>query len=110
MKVRTVSRPRFKAIVTSVIAVAFLSLCADDASAFDRVDRRQGRQAARIRDGRLSGEISAKEQHRLNQSRRVVRRAERRTEADGVVTKKEAAEIEGLQDARSRQIRRLKTN
>lgn len=97
-------------VQTFAIALSIITVFADSAVARDRVDRRQTRQAIRVREGRLDGDLSLREQHRLNQSRRIVRRAERRAEADGVVTKKEAAVVEGLQDARSRQIHRLKNN
>ncbi len=80
------------------------------AEARDRADRRQGRQNHRVHDGIKSGEITNGEAARLRESKRAVRRTEKRVESDGVVTAKEKARLEHKQDARSRQINRLKHN
>lgn len=81
-----------------------------EAEARDRVDRRQTRQNARVAEGKQSGEITEGEAARLRHTKRVVRRNEKRAEADGIVTDAEKARLEKMQDARSQQIHRLKHN
>lgn len=96
-----------------ISAAAVFSLLATDsalAGGRDRADRRQTHQNARTAQGMASGEISPAEAHRLRESRRAIRRTENRAEADGEVTKREAAHIENMQDRRSKQIDRLKHN
>lgn len=99
----------YKSIFTLITLLA-LSTGGASAEARGRVDNRQTRQAERVHEGQTSGELTAGESARLRESKRVVRRNERRANADGTVTPAEAAKIENLQDARSRQINRLKTN
>ena len=70
----------------------------------DRVDARQDLQADRIRQGVASGELTRPETARLVEQQRHIRRLERRTEADGQVTAREAARVEAAQDRASRRI------
>jgi len=73
-----------------------------------RVDARQERQAARITQGVHSGQLTLREQRRLQRQQRHVNHMERRIEADGTVTGKEALGIEKAQDRASHKIRRNK--
>ena len=73
-----------------------------------RVDNRQDRQSDRITQGVESGQITAREQVRLERQQRHVNRLERRTEADGHVTAREAVRVEHAQDRASRRILRNK--
>jgi hypothetical protein len=73
-----------------------------------RVDNRQERQSDRITQGVESGQLTVREQARLEQQQRHINRLERRTEADGKVTAKEAVRMEQAQDRASHQIRRQK--
>lgn len=95
---------------TSILPVLVILISVTSAHARDRVDNRQIRQQARIHAGKESGEITQNEAARLRISKREIRRLERRAEADGNVTPDEAARLERRQDARSRQIHRLKNN
>ncbi len=95
---------------TSILSVLAILISVTSAHARDRVDNRQTRQQARIHAGKESGEITQSEAARLRMSKREIRRLERRAEADGNVTAGEAARLERRQDARSRQIHRLKNN
>ena len=99
-----------KSILVSTLGLLLVSTLGITAEARDRADRRQVRQAERVHDGKDSGEITPAEAQRLRESKRVIRRTEKRVEADGVVTPKEKALLEKEQDARSRQINRLKHN
>ncbi len=99
--------------LTTILAAAFVLssvVTSSDAEARDRVDRRQTRQNARVYDGKQSGEITDQEAARLRHSKRIVRRAENRAESDGVVTDAEKVALEKMQDARSKQIHRIKSN
>jgi len=73
-----------------------------------RVDNRQARQSDRITQGVESGQITVREQHRLERQQRHVNRVERQIEADGKVTGKEAVRIEKAQDRASHTIRHAK--
>ncbi len=96
-------------VLASIGLLLFTGLTAS-AEARDRVDRRQGHQSHRVHDGMKSGDLTNGEAARLRESKRVIRRTEKRVESDGVVTDKEKARLENMQDARSRQINRLKHN
>lgn len=71
-----------------------------------RVDQRQDLQSDRITQGAASGQLTAREQARLEHQQRKIGRLERRTEADGQVTYREAARVERAQDHASRSIAR----
>ena len=73
-----------------------------------RVDDRQANQAARIEQGKASGELTPREAARLQRGQRHVQRMENRALADGRVTGAERARIEGAQDAQSARIARQK--
>lgn len=70
----------------------------------DRVDNRQDRQAARIGQGVASGELTRHEIAALMRQQNHIHRLERRTEADGVVTGREARRMESAQDRASARI------
>jgi hypothetical protein len=70
----------------------------------DRVDNRQDRQAARIGQGVASGELTRHETAALMRQQHHIHRLERRTEADGVVTGREARRMESAQDRASARI------
>jgi hypothetical protein len=74
------------------------------------VNQRQQNQRARIREGRVSGELTRKETARLRAEQRHIRRTERRAKADGTVTSGERAKITRKQNRASRDIRRQKSD
>lgn len=87
-------------------------LCLAASSAFaqstPRIDTRQADQAARIEQGKASGELTPREAARLQHGQRHVQSMENRALADGKVTGAERARIEGAQDAQSARIARQK--
>ncbi|MDZ4082553.1 MAG: hypothetical protein U1E10_06440 [Bdellovibrionales bacterium] len=89
-----------------------MSLVVGSASeARERHDRRQTRQNVRTHQGAQNDQLTAGEKHRLQKSKRAIRRTEKRFENnDGEIGKKEAIVLEQMQDARSKQIYRLKHN
>jgi hypothetical protein len=93
----------FAGVLTSLLASAAVA-------GTPRVDRREARQHVRIVEGRRSGELTRGEMVRLRAGQRHVRRMERRTGADGVVSRGERRRLENAQDRESRRIYRLKHN
>jgi uncharacterized membrane protein YhiD involved in acid resistance len=75
-----------------------------------RVDNHQARQAARIDQGVASGELTRREEHRLEHQQQHIANVETRVESDGKVTAKEAVRMEHAQDRASRNIYRKKHN
>ena len=101
----------FKKIATVTAALliagtAFSSVAT--AAGTPRADQRQENQAGRIRQGVASGELTARETHRLVKGQRHVNRLERGAKADGDVTAAERVRIEKAQDRQSRRIYRQK--
>ncbi|MGB0723505.1 MAG: hypothetical protein ACPGU7_14030 [Gammaproteobacteria bacterium] len=76
----------------------------------NRVDNRQDRQKARVRNGLREGEITRGEFAKLRQDQQRIRKAERRFESDGIYSKRERRVMERLQDKASRNIKRAKSN
>ena len=75
-----------------------------------RIDCREARQHARIREGVRSGELTRREAFRLRAGQRDVHFMERRAKADGVVTARERARITAVQNHENRAIWRKKHN
>lgn len=73
-----------------------------------RVDQRQDRQSDRIASGAESGQLTRREQARLQRQQAGTARMENRAEADGRITRREARHLEHRQDHASRQIARQK--
>ena len=69
-----------------------------------RVDNRQARQDDRITQGVESGNLTRREQFRLQRQQKAIEHREARVEADGTVTRKEAIGLEHAQDRASRTI------
>jgi hypothetical protein len=93
--------------------LAAVAVNASVASANDstpRVDRREARQHARIRQGVRSGELTRGEAMRLRAGQAHVRRMELRAKSDGRVGPRERVRLERAQDRQSRHIYRLKHN
>jgi len=72
----------------------------------DRIDARQYRQAAAIRHGIVTGQLSRREAHHLVRQQREIDRAEAWAQADGHVSWRERERIEAMQDHAGRSIRR----
>ena len=96
-------------VFSGLLAVVSASLVAAH-PVTPRVDRREARQHARIRDGVRSGELTPREAARLRAGQVHVHRVERRAKSDGVVTLRERARMERAQNRQSRHIARLKHN
>jgi hypothetical protein len=102
-----------KRIVTVLFAAALVATLAGIAAAqtyTPRIDRREARQHARIRQGVRSGELTPGETRELRQGQRHVRRMEWRAKADGRVTPRERVRVNRALDRQSRAIYRLKHN
>lgn len=97
------------------IAASIAVLCATlTAPAFAQgantpnIDKRQANQAARIEQGKASGELNAKEAARLDAGQARVESKEAKAKSDGVVTKKERAKLQHAENKQSRKIYRQK--
>lgn len=75
-----------------------------------RADVRQRNQTTRIQEGRASDELTRRESKMLRKEQRHIHRAERRTKADGDVTRAERRRLERKQDRANRHIYRAKNN
>ncbi len=97
--------------LAAAVLVAFASASlAGAATDTPRVDRREARQHARIHQGARSGALTRHEARLLHRDQRRIHRMERRVKADGVVTGRERARLNRVQDYESRKIYRLKHN
>lgn len=103
-------RAPFLTPVTAVTLVLMSALASaqSPAVATPRVDARQAEQAQRIEQGRVGGQLTKPEAHRLQHEQRHIARAERHAKADGVVTAAERKRLTAMQDRASRDIRRQK--
>ncbi len=75
-----------------------------------QVDQRQENQGKRIEQGVQSGELTEKEQHRLERKQRNIEKAQKRAEADGTVDDQEKRRLKRMQNRASREIYRKKHN
>jgi hypothetical protein len=97
------------ALIALTLAVTATSASAyDDSWRQDRIDSREARQAARIREGRASGELTRSEAHRLWAEQQRIHQMERWAKRDGFISREEARRIEQAQDQASRDIRHEK--
>jgi len=101
-----------RTVLSSLIGITLaISATLENAEARGREDRRQTRQSVRIQEGRASGELTKGEMKRVRASGKAIKKAEKRFENnDGEIGEKEAKALEAMQDARSKQIHRLKHN
>jgi hypothetical protein len=98
-------------VAVTGLALVMSLVVGSNSEARERHDRRQTRQNVRVHQGAQNDQLTAGERHRLQQSNRAIRRTEERFENnDGEIGKKEAIVLEQMQDARSKQIHRLKHN
>jgi len=72
------------------------------------VKQREHRQAARIRQGERSGELTHHEAHKLRQEQHAIHREEKAFKSDGTLTPAERRKLHHDQDAASRHIRHEK--
>jgi hypothetical protein len=75
-----------------------------------RIDARQARQEQRIDNGVKNGSLTPAETRQVERQQDRIERAETKAEADGKITRKEAAGIEARQDKASHHIHRAKHN
>lgn len=93
-----------------VIGFTLSALAQTDGNGLNRNDVRQAAQRARIAEGTATGELSRAEASQLRTRQRQISRVERRAEADGSLTAREAKRINHLQNRASRDIRREKND
>lgn len=101
---------RIAQILFALVIVTTLAGVASANTYTPRVDHRRVVQRARIRQGVRSGQLTPREARRLRMGERHIRRMERRTKADGHVTRGERWHLNHAQNRESRRIYRLKHN
>ncbi len=94
------------ALVALGLAFVGTMVLAQDAT--PRIDKRQQRQQQRIDQGVASGELNAREAHRLQRQQGAVQAAEDKAKADGVVTAAERRHINKMQNQTSRNVHKQK--
>jgi hypothetical protein len=94
---------KIQSAITLLSGLIFISFVADSAEA-RRDQLRQRRQKARIAEGVQSGELTPNEARKLRRGQKRIDRAQERATADGVVTDKEKAKLERMEDRQSRKI------
>jgi hypothetical protein len=102
-----------KRIAQVLFVLALVTTLAGAASAntaTPRVDHRRAVERARIHQGVRSGQLTPREQRRLNAHQRHIRRTERRMKSDGNVSRGERTRLNHMQNRQSRRIHRLKHN
>ena len=102
-----------KRIVQVLFAIALVTTIAGAASAdtaTPRIDHRRAVERTRIHEGVRSGQLTRREARRLNMRQGDIRRVERRSKADGFVSRRECARLNHMQNRQDRRIFRLKHN
>lgn len=100
-----------KAILATIcLSLAFSTVSLAQSNRTPGVNKRQVNQRQRINQGVRSGEITRGEYRRIQNQQQDVRQEKREAKADGVVTRRERAEIHQEQNQSSRKIYRAKHN
>jgi hypothetical protein len=94
--------------IAAGLALAFTAVLAQAQPSTPTVDKREARQQARIAQGAASGALNARETQRLERQQARINQAEANAKADGVVTKKERANLRARQNKANRDIYREK--
>ena len=95
-------------LLAAAIAALFIAPAIAQTPVTPKVDKRQENQAARIEQGKASGQLNAKEAARLEAGQARVAAAETKAKADGKVTKKERAKLQHKENKQSRHIAKQK--
>jgi hypothetical protein len=100
-------------VSATALALAALAACAQAvpapaAAGAPGIDQRQAAQGQRIDQGAASGQLTRREELRLERQQARIDRAENRAKADGVVTGQERKRLHAAQDAASANIARQK--
>jgi len=84
------------ALATTILAIAATGAFAQS-PATPRVDQREANQEQRIQQGVNSGQLTAKETHRLDKEQARIAGAETTAKADGTLTKQERHQLHKMQ-------------
>jgi hypothetical protein len=97
-------------ILSSVVVPISLSARNSPRQRTPSINRREARQARRIRSGIRSGSLNWHESARLARQQARIRAHERHARADGVVTRRERVSIQRQENRANRNIYRKKHN
>lgn len=95
-------------LLVATIATLFIAPAIAQTPVTPKVDKRQEVQAARIEQGKASGQLNDKEAARLEAGQDRVAAAEDKAKADGKVTKRERAKLQHKQNKQSRHVAKQK--
>lgn len=98
----------FRHTLAAGLAALLIAPSFAQSTATPRVDKRQANQAARIEQGKASGQLTDKEAAKLEKGQARIAAKEEAAKADGVVTKKERAQLQHAENKQSRKIKRQK--
>ncbi len=96
------------AATIAVLSATMISPAFAQGTNTPNIDKRQANQAARIEQGKASGELTAREAARLEAGQNRVAAQEAKAKSDGVVTRKERAKLERAENKQSRKIKHQK--
>ena len=101
-----------QAVLAVAMMLTLLSIAAVAGAdpAMPRADRREARQEQRIDQGIKSGQLTRGETRRLDRGEGHIARIEARDKRNGVVTGRERAHLQRVENRQSRRIYRLKHN
>ena len=88
----------------AIASIGAFAQAAASAPATPRVDQREANQEKRIQQGVASGQLNAKETHRLDKQQARVQGVEAAAKADGKVTKGERKHLHRMQNRTSKNI------
>ena len=103
MNARTLIAASIAVLSATLIAPAFAQ-----GTNTPNIDQRQTNQAARIEQGKASGELTAREAARLEAGQATVAAKEAKAKSDGIITRKERARLERAENRQSGKIKRQK--
>ena len=92
----------------TILSATFIAPAFAQGTNTPNIDKREANQAARIEQGKASGELTTKEAARLDAGQAKVAAKEAKAKSDGVVTKKERAKLERAENKQSRKIKKQK--
>ena len=99
----------FQTIAAAVLTLVGAAVSAQTAASAPgantpRIDQRQGNQEQRIDQGIASGQLTARETHRLEKEQARINTVEDKAKADGSVTAQERKRLTAMQNHSSRDI------
>ena len=97
-------------IIKGFVAFIIVSVCVTSVASAADINKREAAQRQSIRAGVQDGSLTAREAHRLGHRQVKMERKEQRFRSDGVLTKRERANLHATADANRAAIYRQRHN